>query len=528
MNLDNKLLVNDYILINNKHIGLVYKIIWNSNGYIVKLETDENYEDKTLKQYNLLGEIKNVQGYMLVTPNDKITKIDLNDIPRLIKLLGSDGITTIINKINLKYKNFIKELNLNSNLNSDLNSNLNTNLNTNLNYSNMKINDRKQEIEYNNIFKPNKFDIYRTQAGQEDNYIKYIEKIISDLFISDTNIRWEENFYIGLGSISDIKSLNVLGEENINEIIKPILVSVLEKFNQIEPEQIYEFENTLMYKHLIYDENIDTISLGKELIILIKETLISIQKSIQFDDGEKLLSNTNLFDFLNFKIVGGYIEIVNINSTTDTRIITPELVPNLNELSFQYFKPIDYNILLPIVLENKTSSDIVINKSMIEEALKILSQEYILCFQPKVDLLLWTIARIILCWYTDPKLTNNIYKIKILINLFRSRGDKEFNKDHGVLPMIQIIPNYGKKNALQVLSHLSYFFFPYKKLGSKNSNPTWFDSIDNLMYYTNGSLELKKYIKYLFNTGSKFNNPMTKDLTQINTPFIENKIEYTL
>ena len=48
------------------------------------------------------------------------------------------------------------------------------------------------------------------------------------------------------------------------------------------------------------------------------------------------------------------------------------------------------------------------------------------------------------------------------------------------------------------------------------------------MYYTNGSLELKKYIKYLINTGSKFSNPMSKDLTPINTPFIENKIEYTL
>lgn len=527
MNLDNKPIVNDYILINNKHIGVIHKIIWNYNGYIVKLDTDNNYEDKTLKQYNLLGEMKNIKGYMLVTPNDKINKIDLNNIPRLIELLGSGGVNNIINKINLKYKKFINDLNLNSK--SSINKDMS--INKNLDQINREWEwerEREREVEFNNIYKPNKFDIYRKQAGQEDDYIKYIEKIISDLFITDTNIRWDENFYIGVGTIDDIKSINVLGEENINEIIKPVLVSVLEKFNQIEPEQIYEFENTLMYKHLIYDENIDTISLGKELIGLIKDTLITLQKSIQFDDGEKLLSTTNLFDFLNFKIVGGYIEIVNINSTIDTRIITPELVPNLKELTFQYSKPIDYNILLPIVLENKTSSDVVINKSMIEEALKILSQEYILCFQPNVDVLLWTIARIILCWYVDPKLNDNIYKIKILINLFRSRGDKEFNKDQGVLPIIQIIPNYGKKNALQVLSHLSYFFFPYKKLGSRNSNPTWFDSIDNLMYYTNGSLELKKYIKYLINTGSKFSNPMSKDLTQINTPFIENKIEYTL
>jgi hypothetical protein len=519
MNSYDKPAVNDCILINNKHIGIIHKIIWNSNGYIVKLESNDNYEDKTLKQYNLLGETKNIQGYMLVTPNDKIIKIDSNNIQSLIELSSSNNMTSILNKINLKYKNYTKELNSNSN--------------SNLNMVNLEESDKKKEIEYDNIFKPDKFEIYRKQAVQEDNYIKYIEKIISDLFISDTNFRWEENFYIGsgsgsgYGSIDDIKSINVLGEQNIDEI-KQVLVTVLEKFNQIEPEHIYEFDNTLMYKHLIYNENIDTISLGKELIGLIKDTLIDIQKSIQFDDGEKLLSYTNLFDFLNFKIIGGYIEIININSTTDIRIITPELVHDLNELSFQYYNPIDYNILLPIVLENKTPQNVMINKSMIEEALKILSQEYILCFQPNCDILLWTIARIILCWYADPKLNSNIYKIKILINLFRSRGDKEFNKDHGVLPMIQIIPNYGKKNAIQVLSHLSYFFFPYKKLGSLNSNPTWFDSIDNLMYYTNGSLELKKYIKYLINTGSKFSNPMTADLTQINIPFIENKIEYTI
>jgi len=40
--------------------------------------------------------------------------------------------------------------------------------------------------------------------------------------------------------------------------------------------QIYDFKNTLMYKHLIYDDNIDTLSLGKELIGMIKTTLINL------------------------------------------------------------------------------------------------------------------------------------------------------------------------------------------------------------------------------------------------------------
>jgi hypothetical protein len=91
-----------------------------------------------------------------------------------------------------------------------------------------------------------------------------------------------------------------------------------------------------------------------------------------------------------------------------------------------------------------------------------------------------------------------------------------------------IIPKYGKKIATKVLSHLSYFFFPYKKIGWESSNPTWFDKLDNLMYYTNGSFELKKYIKFLLSTQSNFNNPLSNDMTQINLPNYDNKIEYQL
>lgn len=497
----NNFCVGDYILINDKYIGEIHKIVWNSNGYIVRLENEPEYIDKTLKQYRLV-DFNDIRGYMLVSLNDTTVKIDKTNIYILEKLFGS-----------LIFQNIVDKMKKNNKSGKLL--------------TNDTENEKKQD--FLNVFKQEKFDIYRIQASQEDDYVKYIEKMIYDLFISDTRVRWEENFYFGDSTfIEDVKSINVLGEDNIEDVVKPSLIVVLEKFNQIEPEQYYNFSSTLMYKHLIYDENIDTISLGKELIGLIKETLLSIQKLIEFDDGEKLLANTNLFDFVNFKIVGGYIEITNNFANDDFRIITPELVPNLKGLSFQYSKPIDYNILLPIVLQNKTPDDIMINKSLIEEALKILSQEYIICFQPNVDLLLWTISRIILSWYADPKLYSNIYKIKILINLFRARGNKDFNKDQGILPIIQIFPKYGKRNALQVLSHLSYFFFPYKKLGFDKSEPTWFDKIDNLMYYTNGSLELKNYIRYLININEKFSNPMTTDMVQINTPFVDNNIQYTV
>ena len=68
----------------------------------------------------------------------------------------------------------------------------------------------------------------------------------------------------------------------------------------------------------------------------------------------------------------------------------------------------------------------------------------------------------------------------------------------------------------------------YKKIGWEKSSPSWFDKLDNLMYYTNGSLQLKKYIKFLLSIQSKFNNPLTKDMTQINLPNHDNKIEYQI
>jgi hypothetical protein len=502
----NKYNIGDYVLIDNKYIGYIVKIVWNSNGYIIKLEDNDDYIDKTLSQYNLIN-TDNINGYMLVTLNDSIKIIDFNKIDDILLNYNIIEINKIINKINDKYNIWIKKINLEKNKYSDSNSTSNSNSNT----------------MFNNVYNSYKFPIYNYQAGQEEDYVLYITKMINELFIDSHSSTWEEDFYLG-----DTKSIELLGEDNIDNIIKPTIINLLENFDFVYSSNEINFKNTLMYKHLIYDNDIDMLSLGKQFIGIIKDKLLKLQKDIKLDDYSNLLESTNLFDFLNFKIVGEYIEITSNLNDGNFRVITSELVPNLIELSYQYSKPIDYNYLSTIVLKNKTSQDVVINKNMIEEALKILSQEYIICFQPKVEILLWIITRIILCWYADQKLKDNIFKIKILINLFRAKGIKEFNKDHGVQPIIMIIPKYGKKIATKVLSHFSYFFFPYKKLGWESSSPIWFDKLDNLIYYTNGSLELKKYIKFLMSTNSKFNNPLSKDMTQINLPNYDNKIEYSI
>lgn len=504
----NKFNIGDYVIINNKHIGYITQIIWNSNGYIVKLEDQDDYIDKTLIQYKLLN-LQDISGYMLVTLNDLIESINMIEIHQLENMLSKydlNQINIIVKKINNKYCDFLKKIKKN-NKNNNFENNSKTISNT------------------DDVYKISKFPIYNYQAGQEDDYISYITKMINELFIDNNTSMWNEDFYIG---DSNSNSIDLLGEENIYDIIKPTILTFLENFESVNTNDEYNLKQTLMYKHLIYNNQIDMLSLGKEFIGIIKKELLKFQENIKLDDYSNILESTNIFDFLNFKIVGEYIEITSNLNGNDFRVITPDLVSDLKELSFQYSKPIDYNYLSTIVLKNKTSTDVIINKSLVDEALKILSQEYIICFQPKIEVLIWTITRIILSWYADPKMWENIFKIKILINLFRARGIKVFNKDQGIQPVIMIIPKYGKKVAMKILSHLSYFFFPYKKLGWESSNPTWFDKLDNLMFYTNGSLELKKYIKLLMDTKSKFINPLSNDMTQINVPNQNNKIEYTV
>ena len=409
--------------------------------------------------------------------------------------------------------------------NSYINSNTNPNTNPYINpytnpYTNSYINSNSNINWY---IDKRKIPIYESESKKDDDYIQYIIKMLNELFIENTPIIHEENINIIEG-----KSFDIIDEENIIEIVKPALKSLLEKFDPIDMDQYYDFTNTLMYKHLIYDDHVDTLSLGKQLINQIKSALYKLQEPLQFDSGTKLLEQTNLFDFINFKIVGGYIEISNRFADNNFRVITKDIIPNLTILSNQYDKPIDFNLLSNIILQNKTNKDIKLNIDTLNESLKILSQEYIICFQPRVELLIWTICRLIIAWYSDPILYENIFKMKILINLFRARGVKEFNKDIGVQPVIMIIPKYGKKIALKVLSHLSYFFFPYKKLGWTNSSPSYFNKLDNLIYYTNGSIELKKYIKFLIKSKSKFNNPLNNDFTKINIKDYNNELEYTM
>jgi hypothetical protein len=210
-----------------------------------------------------------------------------------------------------------------------------------------------------------------------------------------------------------------------------------------------------MYRHLILDDHVDTIPLGKQLIKTIRDVLLGVQYNIDTPDG-KLINSTNLFGFIKFQIVGGHIELVNRYLPEDFRTITPEILPGLEFFSGMYGKPIDYGLLSTLVLQNRKPADIEINKDMLREAVKIMSLEYLICFQPKVEFLLWTITRLVTAWFSDKYLYENILKIKILINQYRARGLKEFNQDIDIEPLIVIVPTYGKDLKIGDLLPLSW------------------------------------------------------------------------
>ena len=160
----------------------------------------------------------------------------------------------------------------------------------------------------------------------------------------------------------------------------------------------------------------------------------------------------------------------------------------------------------------------IVYKNIINESVKILSQEYIISLQPDVDILYWCICRLILTWYADPTLSDKIYKIKILINLYRSRGNKTFNKNEDIQPIISIYPYYGRHNAIEVASKLNYYFFAYKNMGFSENKPTYFEKFDDLMCYTNGSGEFKKYIKFVLNKNKNLLNPLSNNNISFNVP----------
>lgn len=228
-------------------------------------------------------------------------------------------------------------------------------------------------------------------------------------------------------------------------------------------------------------------------------TNIILTKEDEIGEGNKIISYMKQilpkqFNDLAFTVFNGYVHITRKGLNASDKI-TENLVPNLKYFKWQYGLPIDYDALKYLLFQNKFQHEMPQNIEEQQDAEKIFAQEYLIAIQPEPVYQMWALKRLIKMWYADDMLEKNIRKIKILINQWRARGDKNFNVTNGVLPSIVIYPRYGKKSAKIVLEKISHYFLLYQNIGWNDSFPTYFINVNKLVYYTNGNLDLKLYFK---------------------------------
>lgn len=297
------------------------------------------------------------------------------------------------------------------------------------------------------------------------------------------------------------KSLKSLSSDKVK-----LLKEKLQHFEKISDNDVFLVLNKNLSINQLINNPEDEINEGNKIKIWVERIL---QK--------------NLFPDLDVKIHQGYVYITRVGIKVFDKV-TQNLVPNLKFFKWQYDKPIDYHTLKYVIFQNSFQKNIQTNIIQKREAENILSQEYVIALQPNPYYSLWTLKRLIMLWYADEKMEQNIRKIKILINQFRADPVQEYNKKNGILPQILIYPKYGAESARIVLSKIDYYFSLYvdekiaksSQLVWKNSKPSHFISKNNFIFYSNGSIDLKNYIKDSLNENNGFvNDVFNKDYTQL-------------
>jgi hypothetical protein len=325
----------------------------------------------------------------------------------------------------------------------------------------------------------------------------------------------EREYIESLGSLfKETQVDKILTTENekpieINQVEKKGLLSKLNKFDPI----INENENMTLSRNLsirtLITSRDDEEDLGRKIIRWVFANLIQPNKG------------KTLFQDLKMVIFGGYVYFAR-KGIQVSDIITPESIPNLKFFKWSYGIPIDYDTLKFVLFQNSYQQKVNTSNEQLQEAELILSQEYLVSLQPEPSYLMSTLKRLIELWYADPILNANIRKIKVLVNQYRSRNSEIFNIKNGILPSIVVFPKYGSKSARLVISKISYYFSLYKTLGWSCSNPSYFVKLDNLIYYTNGAVDLKIYYR---NSMSRYDDREVKQdsFTDTYDKFYESK-----
>ena len=466
----------------NKFKGTTIKNIWNNTASVVKLDND-NYIELSFKDNS---EYNNGKGYYLLLANhywnyensSNVQDTEIKSIEQDTPIQQNYGNNYASNRANTSNNLQVSDFSHIHNLTLEEKQKLFENINPNAVLSNKE----SSGIPHDHI-----------DVTQNPMYTPLLSKPKKDYFS-------EKEIDIILSNTG--KAFTSLSSDKIE-----LLNRKLKSFEVIDSKDIKSVVNKTVAINNLITEPDDEINEGSK----IKNWI------------EKILK-TNLFTDLQVKIHSGYVYITRTGATISD-VITKKLVPSLNYFKWQENKPIDYHTLKYVIFQNSFQKNIETNIVQKREAEDILSQEYVIALQPSSYYLLWTIKRLIMIWYGDTVVESNIRKIKILINQFRADPNQDYNKKHGLLPQILIYPRYGSESARIIISRLEYYFSlyidentnpGYADIQWKNSQPSYFIKKNAFMYFSNGSIDLKNYIKESFKSNSGFvNDIFTKDYSEL-------------
>lgn len=456
---------------NNLFVGSVFKHVLNGSASIIFLINNTDHTENIIAEKKLLENVQdvtNTKGLLLLVPTfgwRYVNEKKLREISEKIDVSSMQG------EINKKYRELIQD------------------------------NSEKKHLS----------KLVKVGPSVQKDLIA--EAIYSDPSIDNPpNCRADDDFV-------DTSLLNERGELKMSELFKEKIVNKSmfnenEKFTQLNKTTMgallakinanetipAEMQKIIVNKNIavknIIDSNEDEIEEGKKIIKWLSNNFIN----------KKEYKNIKIFNDLKFNIFNGYVHIARKGLRVDDTI-TKKLIPNLNYFGWQYGVPIDYDTLKYTLFQSDFQSSIEKDRKQQEEAETILSQEYIIALQPEPRYQMWTLTRLIMAWYADDYLQFNIRKIKVIINQWRCRSDKDFNQKFGILPSILIYPRYGKISAKNVLSKISNYFLLYQSTGWKCATPSYFIKLNDLIWYSNGSIDLKLYFrKSLASYEGKINN----------------------
>jgi hypothetical protein len=473
---------------NKWYKGTIKNVIWNSTACVIKLDPSYVFQENTLRDY---PEFDGGNNHYLLLPSyhwqytdqDKFNSVQpsINDVVEKTIINSSIGeknqVSLIPDVVKPNGDINIEDHKINSNqfflgtekINVTVDKNDTINKKVINNFQKFKTNMEpitpEMLIDANNPY-------YRPMLGL--NEIDFAEqKMESKLY---------NNFKSSITTLSRNESSTILEK--------------LKRFEVINPNDIkFMVNKNISINNLINDPE-DEINEGGKII----KNVIKMTK--------------NIFTDLQARIHMGYVYFTRKGGVVQD-IVTKKLVPKLNYFPWQEDKPIDYNVLKYVIFQNNYQKSIKENLLQKSEAEAILGLEYIIAVQCKSHYLFWCLKRLLMIWYADKDLEQNIRKIKVLINHYRADPSQDYNKINGILPMIAIYPKYGIENARLLISKLEYYFSlyiednfnrTYQEIFYPNSNPSYFLKKNNLIYYTNGSIDLKMYIKESMNCNDKINN----------------------